>query len=1300
MKKFTKSLLIGLCALVGLSVGGVATGALSAQDDVKTAYAASTYTTKDVAMLGSIAGWHGNGNFEIRLTLGECDWASETGQKAYAGTEKFPDLPSLLQDLDLFNYIKVGDKTLAQWGCTTCYENSYWLNQSEPKYTLTLPLAMGADNMAAATAAGVGSNSRLTILEGALIPSYAYLQGDTSATVYRAGCDFVTESSDVAYGVLAYAKTEVESIKYVTGWDATYNNAYLGVSLKGDDYLGDGTQAERHPDYYSSVYTDNQFTNKITVDGVAGKTESYGLFNLGEKGQGYFSFVIRAKAEDTESITIPAGTLFPSRAMRTLFDAYGNPVYIMYQTQTDVTFYRQADGSFKTPYVDKQTDVTSAKVSGDEADNFTILTLTNHDYPVELDNYGGTAVSTKDILAGSNFYTHVLIDGVPLGSTGEAYVNVWGNKGVFAFRAANGVSASKITVLAGCQIPSYAELSTGKAERFVTTKDVSFVKNENGEWVQEVAPDNEYLENAKTELDGYKAGLFRAAEEAQRAAIVENAKASLNPSMGESEIDAVVAEAKSAIDKLKTAAQYADEELADVKAAARLEIENYKADAVYFEEQAAARAQAIEDGRAEIAAATTEAKIAETVETYKGVIDGIPTKTQYVASAKETLDGYKSEAGYFKETEEAKRAEIVASAKESIDQATTATAISEAVTQAQRAIDRLLAAAEYYKAKDVAMEGRIGGWYGNGNFTLKITLGYADWTNENGGEKTYDGDLALLLDKLGFFEHIVVGGKTLAEWGCKACYDNGYELNNNEPDSLFMFHLSMGSENMAAATAAGVGSNSRLTILEGALIPSYGYLTHTSDEVYRAGCDYVTISSNKAYGIEAVGKTAVESVKYVQGHDGTCGYFGISFVGDDYLGDGTQLEINQNYYYENKFTDLVLVNGERGKVGYYGLFNLGENGVGYYAFQIFATEEELVSITIPAGTLFPTRAMTDLYVVNGNPVYIMYEVETEITLYKTANGYGTYLDVTAETLMAYKAGLFREAEETQRTQIISQAIENMQGLDDAGIDAIVAEAMLAIDGLKTAAQYADEELAGDKQAAIAEMEAYKADVIYLAEQAQVRADAILAGKEGVASATTVEEIAAAVSEAKGVIDTLIGKAVFVSSAIADVESYKADVEYLVEQAAEKTAIITTAKATIESASSQAEIDEAVANAKAAIDALKSKTEIESDVLASQKAAADEKVNALKKAIDFDLYEEDVIETINGLYEMVKETIDNATSEEEINKAVEAFERALAEAPKKKAASDKGGCASIVETLSCGIVLLGVAAAVLFKKKEN
>ena len=73
--------------------------------DATTATAETTYTTKDVAMMGRVAGWYGNGNFEIRLTLGDCDWVSESGQKNYNG-----ELKTLLRNFDFFNKIKLGDK--------------------------------------------------------------------------------------------------------------------------------------------------------------------------------------------------------------------------------------------------------------------------------------------------------------------------------------------------------------------------------------------------------------------------------------------------------------------------------------------------------------------------------------------------------------------------------------------------------------------------------------------------------------------------------------------------------------------------------------------------------------------------------------------------------------------------------------------------------------------------------------------------------------------------------------------------------------------------------------------------------------------------------------------------------------------------------------------------------------------------------------------------------------------------------------------------------------------------------------
>ena len=494
-RKTLVTFLLGIVTCLSLTFGVVF--ALPSFKTTQTAKAETpTYTTKDVAMLGSVAGWYGNGNFQIRLTLGECDWANEsdveTNPRSYNG-----NLSDLLSSLDFFNHIVVGGKTLAEWGCTSCYDNIYWLNISEPKYTIMIPLAMGSENMAVATAAGVGSNSRLTIKEGALIPSYAYLQGDTTATVYRAGCDFVTENADVAYGIKAVGKTEVIALDYVTGWDSNLGNAYLGVSLKGDDFLGDGNQTERCTEYYSSIYQTNRFNNKIMVDGESGKTEEYGLFNLGSNGKGYYSFVIRAKEEESESITIPAGTLFPSYAMKSLYDFNKNPVYIMYETQTDVTFYKQADGTWQRPYIETETAVSSVKVAGNESDNFTVFSLSNHDYLTSLDNYGGTATNTLPILSKVNFYNHILVNDVAIGTTSEACVNVWGNKGAFAIRTSAGLNATKITILKGCQFPSYAELSSGDKRIFVTTEDVTFVKNENGEWVKYV-PEGDF--DTKVEL--------------------------------------------------------------------------------------------------------------------------------------------------------------------------------------------------------------------------------------------------------------------------------------------------------------------------------------------------------------------------------------------------------------------------------------------------------------------------------------------------------------------------------------------------------------------------------------------------------------------------------------------------------------------------------------------------------------------------------------------------------------------------------------------------------------------------------
>ena len=446
---------------------------------------AASYKTKDIAMLGSVAGWHGNGNFEIRFTLGEADWTNDdAGKKSFDTKKGLGDLPTLLKNLDFFNHVKMGDKTLAEWGCTTCYDNAYWLNDSEPDYTLMIPLSMDSANMSTASSAGIGGGTRVTILEGALLPSYAYLQGNASATVYRAGCDFVTFSEPVAgelpYGIYAIGKTDVARVTYVQQHDGSAG--YFGVSLKGDDYLGDGSQAERSPNYDSFVYADNQYPNKITVDGVAGKAESYGLFNLGTKGKGYYAFTMRVPESDMESITIPAGTTFPSRAMLTLRGVNnGNRVYIFYQTQTDVTFYKQPDGTWAETVKTTNTSVESVEVPHGDAnyptDNFLMMKLSTNDYVDTLSDYTGNDVSVREFLTKHDSYSKILINGSPA-TAGEAFINVWSRKGIVAIRT-NMLTAdvTKVTILAGCKFPTFYALYYGVNEAFITTEDITFVKN-------------------------------------------------------------------------------------------------------------------------------------------------------------------------------------------------------------------------------------------------------------------------------------------------------------------------------------------------------------------------------------------------------------------------------------------------------------------------------------------------------------------------------------------------------------------------------------------------------------------------------------------------------------------------------------------------------------------------------------------------------------------------------------------------------------------------------------------------------
>lgn len=464
--------------------------------------AAPSYTVKETAFMAYIDDVYApNGNFHLIITMSELD--TEIKAEGVAYNTATDDMPKMFTNFDLFNKVKINGYTLQELGCTGVWENKFDVNTGGGAPMYKLRFHMHADPTtwqnainAGKVVFGVGSN--VTISEGTLIPGYEYLTGNHSATVYRAGCEFVSSAAGIDYGIMSVGKTDVLSLDYVTNWDSTYNNAYLGFSLKGDDYLGNGSQLEVNQNYNNNVYAPNRFDNKILINGslsagiYATVTQQYGLFNLGTKGNGMFACTVRKPEAEVQSITIPKGTLFPSRAMTDL--PLKNPItkndgsivypviYIMYETQNDVTFTKSPyTGRWVTEIKEIDATVEHAAMFVDSG-AFAGIKVAGSDHASAPNTWNGGLIDAKIYAHSENFTSHVLLDDVPLAEKSETFLNVWSEYGYFTFRPGNN-DATKITILAGCRIPTYNGLLNGIEEVYVISQDATFVKDGSGNWV-------------------------------------------------------------------------------------------------------------------------------------------------------------------------------------------------------------------------------------------------------------------------------------------------------------------------------------------------------------------------------------------------------------------------------------------------------------------------------------------------------------------------------------------------------------------------------------------------------------------------------------------------------------------------------------------------------------------------------------------------------------------------------------------------------------------------------------------------
>ena len=249
------------------------------------------------------------------------------------------------------------------------------------------------------------------------------------------------------------------------------------------------------------------------------------------------------------------------------------------------------------------------------------------------------------------------------------------------------------------------------------------------------------------------------------------------------------------------------------------------------------------------------------------------------------------------------------------------------------------AVATKYTVVETSMMGGIQDCYAaGGNLNLFITIPGLD--NEVDGDGiSFEGvNLAEVFNSFGFFDNVMIGGKTLRELGCTSFWDNTLGYNVGEPKPRVYLHAHFDPAILAAAIADGtVNYNhttmSTITVKEGTIIPGYRYLKGLDNAVvFKAGCDYETYADTFAFERRVVGKTEVNSLKYVQDNGDGTGYFGVSLFGDDFAvigaqedGVGNNLHGSVSGWYHQ---DTILLNGEAGKVGYYSLVNLGDKGKG------------------------------------------------------------------------------------------------------------------------------------------------------------------------------------------------------------------------------------------------------------------------------------------------------------------------------------------------------------------------------------
>lgn len=258
---------------------------------------------------------------------------------------------------------------------------------------------------------------------------------------------------------------------------------YPRLELTGTDFK-DSTGTYSKGKDYTNVSSLNTFT-KIKIDGTAvgsvwdgNITDPY--LNMFDNSVDRFAFKFENFPTATE-VVIEEGCEFPSYA---LWSGTGDK--IVYKTTETATF-KKVDGAWVKQvsdtfeYVD--TSVTSlTTVDGWDEMGFMWFNLSVCDY-TGASNFDKKKDYTY--INALNTLSHIKIGETTIGGqwdkdANDPYINLFAEN-AFTFKAAGFVSATEITVEAGCEFPSYARWNAGSNVVYRTTETVTFRKV-NGAW--------------------------------------------------------------------------------------------------------------------------------------------------------------------------------------------------------------------------------------------------------------------------------------------------------------------------------------------------------------------------------------------------------------------------------------------------------------------------------------------------------------------------------------------------------------------------------------------------------------------------------------------------------------------------------------------------------------------------------------------------------------------------------------------------------------------------------------------------